>query len=133
MRDAIAPCVIGGKAIRTGDQLVAPFRLFHLNPDIFGADAPNFSPERFLENKALPRTKGYAPFGGGHTYCPGRLFAHRESYMFVAETLWKFDLTLVPRAGGKRMPRVDQDNTTAAALTPDEDVLVQLRPRIHKH
>lgn len=133
VRQAMAPCVVGGKTIRVGDQLVAPFRQFHLNRDIFGADAPNFSPERFLENKALPRTKGYAPFGGGHTYCPGRLFAQREIYMFVAETLRKFDVTLVPRVGGQRMPQVDKDTPSAAAMAPDEDVFVQLQPRMHKH
>lgn len=96
---------------------------------IFGRDAPNFRPERFLENKSLHRKKGYAPFGGGYTYCPGRLFAQREIYMFVAQTLWNFDIELVPRHGGSRIPQVDKRTPSAAAMGPDEDVFVMLRPR----
>ncbi|MCJ1295863.1 hypothetical protein MMC34_007427 [Xylographa carneopallida] len=132
VREALSPCIIGGKSIRPGDMLVAPFRQFHLNEGIFGADAPHFRPHRFLENKTLPRTKGYAPFGGGHTYCPGRLFAQREIYMFVAVTLWRFELELVPRKRGQRMPEVDRNVPSAAAMGPAEDVQVRMRPRVHK-
>jgi len=133
VREALAPCVVGTKSIHSGDMVIAPFRQFHLNGSIFGADAPTFSPRRFLENKALPRTKGYAPFGGGHTYCPGRLFAQREIYLFVAVTLWRLELGLVPRDGGQRVPEVDINVPSAAAMGPAEDVLVQVRPRVHKH
>lgn len=129
VREATSPCVVGGKIIRVGDQIVAPFRQFHTNPEIFGLDALSFRPERFLENKGLSRKKGYAPFGGGYTYCPGRLFAQREIYLFVAVTLRKMDLSLVPRQGGVRMPQVDQKTPSPAAMGPDEDVMVKLRPR----
>jgi len=125
----MAPCVIGGKKLRTGDTVLGPFRQFHLNRGIFGTDAQNFNPRRFLENKALPRTKGYAPFGGGHTYCPGRLFAQREIYLFVAMTLWRFELELQNKT--QRMPTVDKNTPSAAAMSAGEDLLVNLRPRVH--
>ncbi|KAK4203384.1 cytochrome P450 [Triangularia verruculosa] len=131
IRHAKTDCIIGDKRIRVGDQIVAPFRQFHLNREIFGADAGSFRPERFLENKGLHRAKGYSPFGGGYTYCPGRLFAQREIYLFVAETLRRFDLELVPRPGGPRMPQVDERIPSPAAMGPDEDVLVRLTPRAH--
>lgn len=131
VREANSPCVVGGKNIYVGDQLVAPFRQFHTNCDIFGSDARTFRPERFLENKGLSRKKGYAPFGGGYTYCPGRLFAQREIYLFVAVTLWEFDMSLVPREGGPRMPQVDQNTPSPAAIGPDEDVAVRLCKRLH--
>ncbi|KAJ8132162.1 hypothetical protein O1611_g1458 [Lasiodiplodia mahajangana] len=129
IREAVAPCELAGKSIRVGDQLVAPFRQFHMNRSIFGEDAPQFRPQRFLANKSLPRTKGYAPFGGGHTYCPGRLFAQREIYLVVAETLRRFTLMPGPRAGGPRMPQVDFSTPSAAAMGPDEDVIVLVRLR----
>ncbi|KAK3936875.1 cytochrome P450 [Diplogelasinospora grovesii] len=132
VREAVAPCTVGGKQIRVGDQLVAPFRQFHLDQGIFGADAAEFNPDRFLENKNLQRTKGYAPFGGGHTYCPGRLFAQREIYMFIAETLWRFELEVVGEEK-RRMPQVDTNTPSAAAMGPDRDVVVQLRPRAIIH
>jgi cytochrome P450 len=131
IRGAKLPCVVGGKAIRVGDQLVAPFRQFHMNRDLFGSDAQCFRPERFLENKGLHRSKGYAPFGGGYTHCPGRLFAQREIYLFVAETLRRYDLALVPRPGDPRMPQPDESTPSPAAISPDEDVVVQLSPRLH--
>ncbi|KAK4163959.1 cytochrome P450 [Cladorrhinum sp. PSN259] len=131
IRHARTECIIGDKRIHAGDQIVAPFRQFHLNRDIFGPDAGIFRPGRFLENKGLHRAKGYSPFGGGYTYCPGRLFAQREIYLFVAETLWKFDLELVPRPGGPRMPQVDERIPSPAAMGPDEDVLVRISPRAH--
>lgn len=131
IRQATWPCTVGGKRVHVGDQLIAPFRQFHLNRDIFGHDATAFRPERFLENRTLPRTKGYAPFGGGYTYCPGRLFAQREIYLFVAMTLRRFEMGLVPRERGPRMPQVDKETPSAAAMSPDEDVLVLLQQRKH--
>ncbi|KAI4146863.1 MAG: hypothetical protein LQ340_005779 [Diploschistes diacapsis] len=104
---------------------------FHLNGVIFGTDAQAFNARRFLENKSLPRTKGYAPFGGGHTYRPGRLFAQREIYLFVAMTLWQFELELEPREAPHRMPKVDKNLPSAAAMGPAEDVLVRMQPRVH--
>ncbi|PSR97192.1 cytochrome P450 [Coniella lustricola] len=130
IREAKHACSIGGKAIHVGDQLIAPFRQFHTNPAIFGADAAVFRPDRFLEDKGLARRKGYSPFGGGHTYCPGRLFAQREIYLLVAATLRRYDVGLVPRRGGARMPEVDRDTPSPAAMSPDEDVLVTLTPRL---
>ncbi|KAI0412415.1 cytochrome P450 [Xylaria grammica] len=128
IREAKIPCTIGGKTIQVGDQLVAPFRQFHLNRSIFGHHASSFRPERFIENKGLTRKKGYAPFGGGYTYCPGRLFAQREIYLFVAETLWRFDMELVPGPDGLRMPNVDTSTPSAAAMSPERDVEVIFRP-----
>ena len=133
VRGAITPCVVGGKSISPGDNIIGPFRQFHLNRSIFGADASNFNPRRFVENKMLPRTKGYAPFGGGHTTCPGRLFAQREIYLFVAMTLWKFDLELEPQSPPQTMPKVDDHTPSVVAMSPDKDVMVNIRPRVHKY
>lgn len=134
VREALHPCVVGGKTVHVGDTVMAAFRQFHLNPGIFGQDAATFSPQRFLDNKSLPRTKGYAPFGGGHTYCPGRLFAQREIYLFIATTLWRYDLSLAPQDGGKSgVPAVDENTPSAAAMGPAADVLVHIRPRVQVH
>lgn len=133
VREALSPCVVGGKNILKGDIILGPFRQFHLHGNIFGLDAGTFNPRRFLENKALPRTKGYAPFGGGHTYCPGRLFAQREIYLFVAMTLRQFDMELEPQDVSQRLPKVDENIPSAAAMGPAEDVRVRIKPRVHKH
>ena len=130
VRRAVAPCVVAAKNIYAGDMILGPFRQFHLNKSIFGPDARSFNPRRFLERKGLSRVRGYAPFGGGHTMCPGRLFAKREIYLFVAVTLWKYELGLVPKEGGlQRVPGIDTKVPSPAAMAPAEDVLVHIRQR----
>ncbi|KAK8042327.1 hypothetical protein PG994_012810 [Apiospora phragmitis] len=126
IRKATRACAVGGKRVSVGDQVMATFRQFHLNRELFGGDAGAFRPARFLDDKSLARRKGYAPFGGGHTYCPGRLFAQREIYLFVAETLRRFYLELVGGAEGTMMPGVDRNTPSAAAMGPERDVEVVL-------
>lgn len=116
VRKDTAPCVIGGKTINTGDIVLGPFRQFHLNAGIFCEDAHAFNPRRFFQNRNLQRTKGYAPFGGGHTYCLSRLFAQREIYLFVAMTLYRFDMCLGSKEGGPKVPAVDTNRPSAAAM-----------------
>ena len=137
VRHALSPVTVGGKAIHQGDQVMGPFRQFHLNSTTFGGDALEFDPERFLVNKGLSRAKGYAPFGGGSTYCPGRFFARREIYMFIALTLFRFDLSLVLKAGSKtqeeNIPKVDLQTPSPAATRPLGDVVVKMKPRAYSN
>lgn len=81
---------------------------------------------RFLAKKTLHHTKGYHPFGGGNTYCPGRFFARSEIYIFIATTLNRLDLQLAP---GERLPNVDLDIPSSSAMPATKDLLVTIRPR----
>jgi cytochrome P450 len=132
VREAVTDITIGGKKIRTGDTIMGPFRQFQTNPEIFGSDAHAFNPGRFLANQNLHRAKGYHPFGGGVTYCPGRFFARSEVYQFVAMTLYRFELEVGP---DETVPAVDLKTPSPAAMKPTRDILVRLRPRVveHKH
>lgn len=132
VRSASAPCVIGGKDIHVGDTVIGPFRQFHLHRGIFGEDARTFEPRRFLNKPNLQRVKGYAPFGGGHTHCPGRLFAQSEIYLFIALTLYRFELSLHPQEEKLGIPNVTRIVPEPAAMAPDRDMLVILSPRTHK-
>ena len=133
VRRAERDCMIGDKSIHKETTVLAPFRQFHLNPNIFGRDAGGFNPERFLKNKGLQRVKGYAPFGGGHTYCPGRLFAQQEIYMFIALTLHRFEITISSQQALKGIPSVDLKRPSPAAMGPASDILVDLRLREPKN
>ena len=90
---------VGGKTIHPGDEVMAPSRVLHLSNDIFGNDAFELSTERWLTNKASPATKGYYPFGGGRTLCPGRTIATQEVFSFVATAPYRFK---IQPAKGKR-------------------------------
>lgn len=84
---ATVDTAISNKSISKNETVLGPFRQFHLNSDIFGQDVTGFDPNRFLANKNLSHVRGYYPFGGGNTYCPGRFFARSEIYTFVATAL----------------------------------------------
>ena len=125
-RKATVDTVISGKTIRNGETVLGPFRQFHMDPDIFGTGASSFNPDRFLNDKGLSHVKGYHPFGGGNTYCPGRFFARSEVYLFVATVLRRFDLEVVP---GQTLPGVDLKVPSSSAMPATRDVLVKIMPR----
>lgn len=132
-RQAERHITIGHKLISRGDTIMSPFRQLHMNTGIFGDDAHGFNPSRFLKNKSLHRNKGYVPFGGGHTYCPGRLFAQREVFMFIALSLYRFEFTLdleqLAKDGGVKVPEVNLKIPSAAAMGPASDLIVRVAPR----
>ncbi|KAL8902779.1 MAG: hypothetical protein Q9207_004387 [Kuettlingeria erythrocarpa] len=125
-RKATEDTTIRGKSVHAGQTILGPFRQFHMDSDIFGPEAMGFDASRFLETKSLQHTKGYHPFGGGNTYCPGRFFARSEIYIFVATTLHRLDIEL---ASGQKLPSVDLDVPSSSAMPAVEDVLVVLRSR----
>ncbi|KAL8642537.1 MAG: hypothetical protein Q9226_008500 [Calogaya cf. arnoldii] len=125
-RKATEATTIGGKSIHAGQTILGPFRQFHLDPNIFGPQALGFDASRFLEAKSLQHTKGYHPFGGGNTYCPGRFFARSEIYIFIATSLHRLDIEL---AEGQKLPAVDLDVPSSSAMPAVEDVLIKLKPR----
>ena len=126
-------CHIGSIIIQSGSQIFAPARNFHMEYSIFGADPHNFNAERFLEDKTLSKSRGFVPFGGGQTYCPGRFFAQREAYMFLALTLKRFEVEVTTREGNviqhPRPPSVEKGMPAAAVTRPADDMFVMLRER----
>ncbi|KAL8769419.1 MAG: hypothetical protein Q9209_004647 [Squamulea sp. 1 TL-2023] len=128
-RRATEEATVSGKSVHAGQTILGPFRQFHLDADIFGSQASGFDANRFLESKNLQQTRGYHPFGGGNTYCPGRFFAKSEIYIFVATTLNRFDAEM---AAGQKFPSVDLDVPSSSAMPAIEDFLVELKPRSTK-
>lgn len=39
--------------------------------------------------------KGISAFGGGTSYCPGRIFAEKQIIGFVAEVVMRYDVRIV--------------------------------------
>ena len=133
IRIAIRPTCISGKTVHTGDQLMAPFRHYHLHEQLFGPDSLTFNPERFLSNKELAKKRGYYPFGGGQTYCPGRHLAKQEVFGMVALVLDRFEMEVLDEEGGKgRMPGVDVKEPSLGAMRPVGDLRVRIRERKRK-
>jgi cytochrome P450 len=133
VRKASANCIIGGKIIHKDDQIFGPARNWQLDAQYFGENAHHFDAGRWIRNKALSRSKGFTPFGGGQTYCPGRYFAQRETYSFIASLLQRYDLQVTHRDGciieNASAPPVEVNLPAPAAMRPVHDVYVTLRER----
>lgn len=131
-RKVIAPTEIGGKWLSKGHSILIPYRQLHFNPDVFGHDADDFNPRRFLHNKGLLHNPNFRPYGGGATYCPGRVLAAQEIYGFVAFLLHRFQVEMAPneRSIFPPFPQLD-DRVPALGITGPKmgmDVFVTLRP-----
>jgi cholesterol 7alpha-monooxygenase len=99
-RSVLRKTTIGGRVLQPGNGILMPSRQLHTNEAVWGVgSARTFDASRFLQNKSLGRHSSFRPFGGGSTYCPGRVLAKEEVYGFIAILLHRFDLKLAPEKG----------------------------------
>ncbi|MCJ1303915.1 hypothetical protein MMC08_006726 [Hypocenomyce scalaris] len=123
-RKVVSDTHIGGKILRPGNTVVIPYRQLHYNEHVFGRNAKDFDPERFLKDKSLSSNSSYRPFGGGVSYCPGRYLAKQEVYGFVALLLHRFDIQLATTPLGEKgvgtqiFPRLDETKPSLGVTGP---------------
>ncbi|KZW04019.1 cytochrome P450 [Exidia glandulosa HHB12029] len=89
---------IGGYTFYKGNRVLLPSMHLHRAKHFWGEDADSFRPERILEigDKVDIVQSGYLrPFGGGTSYCPGRIFSRSEIMAFVTLVLHRYDLELL--------------------------------------
>jgi cytochrome P450 len=92
-RTAIRADAVCGFAVPAGTEvLISPY-LIHRRPDIW-PDPESFSPERFLEERALPQSSyAYLPFGAGPRACIGAHTATVGAILAIASLAQRFRLT----------------------------------------
>jgi cholesterol 7alpha-monooxygenase len=130
-RTVTAETYIGGKKLRPGRKLMMPYRSMHSDTNVFGADAAQFNPRRFMDNKALLKSTSYRPFGGAAHYCPGRFIARMEVQMFVAVMLNRFKIRLVDSSGKKAsFPKMDDSLPSGGIQAPAKghDLIIRVTP-----
>lgn len=122
VRKVAAPIVMGGKKLLPGNTVIVPIRSLHYDADVFGRNATQFDPKRFLDNPQLEKNPSYRPFAGGLTYCPGRFLAKRQNVGFVAMLLHRFDIEVVDRERGPKgemaPPKIDHDSPSLGIMGP---------------
>jgi cytochrome P450 len=127
-RVILEPTAVGGKLLRPGNKIMVrfsvlvgptdrllmplqlPIRELHYDTDIWGPKPERLDPNRFVDNPKLSQSLSYRPWGGGHTLCPGRLFARRSANAFVAILLTKYDVAVESRTFPEEM---EQDHHQA--------------------
>lgn len=138
VRTVTSATEVGCKTLTSGTVLL-PCRQLHFDGDVFGNNAGQFDPERFLKNKDLSQSPSFKPFGGGTTYCPGRFLARREVVTFIALFLHRFHVILAPGPGEvcdtraakyQPFPKIEEMKPCLGIMGPakGEDVRIRIQP-----
>ncbi|KAF2445325.1 cytochrome P450 [Karstenula rhodostoma CBS 690.94] len=134
-RIVMEPITIGDKLLKPGNAIIIPSRQLHMNEKVWGQNRREFDAFRFKRQKNLSRHPSYRPFGGGNTYCPGRVLAKEEVFGFLAILFRRFHLNLAegvgPNGGRQNFPSLD-DSSPALGITgpvKSHDVLISTMAR----
>ncbi|KAF2759738.1 cytochrome P450 [Pseudovirgaria hyperparasitica] len=117
------------KMIPVNARVMVPYRQMHMHDVVWG-DSQVFDAERFERNPKMLSSTSLRPFGGGHTYCPGRFLAKAEVLILITRLLSLYDIEKIDDKG---FPQADLGTPVAGLMGPldGEDVLLKLTPRLH--
>lgn len=110
----VEPTVLStGHTMRPGDWAIVLLPRVHRDPGVWGPDADEFDPDRFLPERVRERpAHTYLPFGTGERACIGRQFALHEAVLVLARLLHRYDIAGDPGyelAVTERLTLVPQD------------------------
>ncbi|KAF8603624.1 cytochrome P450 monooxygenase pc-1 [Ceratobasidium sp. AG-I] len=114
-RECIKPTVFksGGKEyfVPKGASCIYAVQLLHIRKDLWGPDAEEFDPERWLDHRhkqyVVPNPFIFLPFNAGPRICLGQQFAYNEVSFFLIRLLQRVDgISLAPESqpAGSRPP-----------------------------
>lgn len=82
-----------GHTMRPEDWAIVILPMLHRDPAVWGDDADQFDPDRFLPERSRGRLPhSYKPFGTGERSCIGRQFALHEAILVLARLLHRYDI-----------------------------------------
>jgi cytochrome P450 len=122
--------VIAGYTFLEGSLVMMPAKPYHFDPAIFGDDAGEYVPDRFMRDEKPGQknvnTKMLRAFGGGTILCPGRFFAANEILAAVATLLHRFEMHVME---GTKMPKPSPKEPTVGTYLAEHDITVRIRVR----
>ncbi|XVE97278.1 hypothetical protein REPUB_Repub03eG0006300 [Reevesia pubescens] len=97
-REALQDTRIGSILVPKGVCIWSLIPTLHRDPDIWGSDANEFKPDRFINgvSKACKSSQGYIPFGLGTRLCLGKNFAMVELKVLLSLIVSRFTFSLSP-------------------------------------
>lgn len=97
-REALEEVQLGNVTIPKGVCLWTLIPTLHRDPELWGSDANEFKPERFVDgvSKACKFPQAYIPFGLGARLCLGRNFAMVQLKIVLSLIISKFTISLSP-------------------------------------
>ncbi|KAK1647269.1 hypothetical protein QYE76_065074 [Lolium multiflorum] len=98
VREALTDVKLGGLDIPQGTIIQTGIAVVHLDRDIWGQDAGEFRPDRFMNGAAAACKPAhmYMPFGHGSRSCPGQHLAVVELKVLLVRLLSKYSFSLSP-------------------------------------
>ncbi|KAF8375501.1 hypothetical protein PRIPAC_81930 [Pristionchus pacificus] len=88
-RECTRTCEIGGFRFEAGDMVQVDTWSMHMDKDVWGEDAEEFRPERWLEPSDRPRT-AFQSFGEGPRICLGMRLAYIEEKVALLKLMSRF-------------------------------------------
>ncbi|KAH9937982.1 cytochrome P450 monooxygenase pc-bph [Amylocystis lapponica] len=85
-----------GETFKEGTVLSVQAYTVHRDPDVWGVDAEDFRPERWLEGDAKELHKAFSPYSLGPRACVGRNLAQMELLVLMATLFHRYDTVLKP-------------------------------------
>ncbi|KAI3325505.1 cytochrome P450 [Xylariaceae sp. AK1471] len=132
-RVSIEDVLLDGRILlKKGSMLMIPAPVQHTSVLAWGNDAGEFDHMRFARKpepgRRGPNRVAFRAFGGGHILCPGRHFASTE--ITVLSALMVLQFHIVPVGAGMWVEPTWRNSPAQAGFpVPDEDIMVELRPR----
>lgn len=120
--------------LKKGAFVQIPTGVMQSDLKVWGPDAKEFNPRRFLTQESLPKdekkaqSQAFIPWGGGKNLCPGRHLAYTEIVAFVAILVYGFDLTMSDGSNLK-VPKGGFQKLGVASISPEKDLDVLIRRR----
>lgn len=77
------------------------------SPAVWGADAAEFKPERWLDGSPRPSPFVFPAFNAGPRTCPGQPLAMLEATVVLATVYRRASLTLAPASQAAALPHLE--------------------------
>ena len=123
--------------LKAGSIIQMPGATIHALPSIWGNDAHQFNPRRFVSSlshvdKMKVQPGAFRSFGGGASLCPGRHFASTEICAAAAMVVARFDMVALSACGDVvdwQIPAMEVGRITSSIPLPKGDIRVKVSER----
>uniref|UniRef100_A0A1I7UWR3 Cytochrome P450 n=1 Tax=Caenorhabditis tropicalis TaxID=1561998 RepID=A0A1I7UWR3_9PELO len=121
-RECVTPTTIGDLYIEKGVKIEADVKAIHRSKKIWGEDADDFVPERWIDAPTR-HTMSWIPFGAGPRTCVGMKLGLSEAKTALAHLLRRYDLVTGPKTE-------EELNLLGCTTTSPEAVTLYLKLRV---
>ncbi|KAF3923065.1 hypothetical protein ABW20_dc0105414 [Dactylellina cionopaga] len=120
--------------LKKGSFLQIPNVSIHRHPEVWGANAKEYDPTRFIgdgtsiKRSALPTSYAFLAWGAAPTLCPARQFASTQMLFFAAMMVLRFEIEPTYGSGEWKVPDM-ATGALAVIWPPKGDMQVRVRGR----